>query len=191
MLRIFNFMTSPFLVCMAVSTFMLLPASEAARASEGEREISSWNIAYDGGWVDGEEDGLIPRGAVNSVMMRRNDENYDVFFHYTLCHMCAALDRQTSYFSVDEEKAQQIAALVDANQIEAALERPCTLPSARASLARVSVTLLPPPAGYAPSSYDILLGCRSPEVDEVKANLDAAIRLFSVWMVEHENQSKP
>lgn len=190
MFRVFNFVTSPFLACLAVSTSILLPAPEAVYAREGERELSSWTITYDGGWVSNGEEGFGALGAVNSVTMRRNNENYDIFFHYTRCHLCAAIDRKTSYFTVEEEKAQQIAALVDEDQIKAALERPCSLPSARARLNKVSVTLRPPPAGYAPFSYDILLGCQSPELDEIRANLDAAIQLFSVWMEEHENQSK-
>lgn len=183
-------MTSPFLANLAVSTSILLFDPEAAYAREGERDLSSWTITYDGGWGSSEENGVGPLGVVNSVTMRRNNESYDIFFHYTRCHLCAAIDRKTSYFTIEEAKALQIAALVDEDQIKTALERSCTLPSARARLKKVSVTLHPAPAGYAPFSYDILLGCQSPELDEVKANLDAAMQLFSVWMEEHENQLK-
>lgn len=190
MFRRFNFAIFPFLACLAVSASNASFAIEPAQAKESERTQSSWTIAYSSGWTGSDKDGLGPGGAVNSVTMRRNEDNYDIFFHYTRCHMCAAMERKASYFTIDEEKAQQITALVNEGQIKAALERPCTLPSARARLNKVTVRLDPPPAGYAPFSYDILLGCQSAELNEVKANLDAAIQLFAVWMEEHENQSK-
>lgn len=190
MFRVSKFAIYPPFAWLAISFSNCLIAPEAAHANESERELSSWTITYSGSWVSVEGEGLRPFAVVNSVTMRRNAEKYDVFFHYTNCHMCAAIDRRTAYFAVDEEKAQQIAALVDEGQIKAALERPCTLPSAGAPLNKATVRLDPPPAGYAPFGYDILLGCRSSELDEVKANLDAAIRLFSMWMSEYENQSK-
>lgn len=190
MFKISSLVASPLFACLAVAISIVLPAPEPVSARESERELRSWTIVYDGGWTGSTEDGLAPRGAVNSVTMRRNGESYDIFFHYTSCNMCAAMDRRASYFTVDQEKAQQIAALVDEDQVKTALERPCTLPLAKARLNKVSVTLDPPPTGYAPFSYDILLGCQSPQLDEVRANLDAAIRLFSVWMQEHESHSK-
>ncbi len=191
MFKKFGLVVFPLLTCLAALSSILLVAPEAANANEREREISSWSIAYSGGWFSSEGAGFTPRDVVNSVTMRRNNGRYDVFFHYTLCSICVRTFPKKSYFSVDEEKAQQIAALVDEAQIKAALERPCTLPSANARLSKVTVKLDPPPAGYAPFAYDILLGCQSPELDAVKGNLDAAMKLFSMWMEEQENQAKP
>lgn len=188
MFRVTKFVTFPFVAFLAVPISILSIAQMQALAKDRDRELSSWSITYSDGWSKSDLDGLEPQTAVNSVTMRRNNEEYDIFFHYTLCHMCAATDRKTSYFSVDEEKARLIKVLIDEDQIKEALDRSCTLPTAKARLNKVSVRLDPPPAGYAPSAYDILLGCQSPELDEVKANLDAAIRLFSAWMAEHENQ---
>ncbi len=187
MFRRNEFPNLPSLALGAAVFSALLLSPQDASAKEKDRELSSWSIAYSSGWTKGDPNRLGPLAAVDSVTMRRIDGEYQIFFHYTRCYICKAVDRKASYFSVDDEKARQIKALVDEDQIKSALERPCTLPAANAQLSKVTVRFDPPPAGYAPFAYDILLGCQSPELDEVKANLDSAIMLFSAWMAEYEN----